>query len=82
MIESDGESEESEVVHIEWDTSRKCYVSSSGRRLHIFPECLGRHARISHYKMCVHCTNRLTDEYTGDYASLEEIKLQEGVKDF
>ena len=61
MIEGGGESEESEVVHIELDTSRKYYVSSSGRRLHIFPECLGRNARVSHYKMCINCANRLTD---------------------
>ena len=61
VAESDGESDESEVVQIELDTSRKYYVSSSGRKLHIFPECLGRHARVTHYKMCIHCANRFTD---------------------
>ena len=64
MIESDGESEESEMVRIELDTSRKYYVSSSGRKLRIFPECLGRRARVSHYKMCINCANRFTDRST------------------
>ncbi len=57
----DEDSEESEVVNIELDTSRKYYVSSSGRKLHIYADCLGRHARVSHYKMCIHCANRFTD---------------------
>ena len=82
---SNGESDESEVVQIELDTSRKYYVSSSGRKLHIYPECLGRHASCplqDVHSLCQSLHRPSQYFYTGGYTSLEEVKLQVGVKEF
>ena len=87
MIESDGESEESEVVHIELDTSRKYYVRVFfWTQAAYLSRVLGT-PREGFPLPDVHQLRQpphrpLRYERTGDYASLTEIKLQEGVKDF
>ena len=52
---------ETETVSVPLDTTRKYYVSSSGRKVHLFADCLGSNARVSYYQMCVLCADRFSD---------------------